>query len=99
MKSWAAIQPPKKPENAMKTFCLTTDFITPPENQGQIVTVSYALAADEEAIIERTHYASDRTTRYDAYSYPENDDGDWAPWNGAPELGDHLGECSISVDE
>lgn len=81
----------------MKTYTPTTIFTTPPENQGQIVTVSYALAADDEAIIESIYDASDRTQGYRAYAYADDDDGDWAPWNGAPALGECLGQCLIAA--
>ena len=70
-------------------------FTTPPQNQGQIVTVSYALADDTEIIIVRTHDAADNTTEYVAYEYPSDDDGDWQPWNYAPELGEEIGPCKV----
>jgi hypothetical protein len=82
----------------MKSYKPTTTFITPPENQGQIVTVSYALAADDELILVRTYDASDRTTSYDAYAYPEECDQDsYDPANGEPELGAYVGQCSVDV--
>jgi len=70
-------------------------FVTPPGNQGQIVDVSYGLDNDAEVIVVRTYDASDRTTIYTAYRYPTDDDGSWAPWNGAPELGDEIGPCFV----
>ena len=73
-------------------------FTTPPENQGQIVTVSYALADDTEIIIVRTHDASDNTTEYWAYELPE-DYKIWDPWNGVPELGDEIGPCTIKEEK
>lgn len=76
----------------MSTYTPTTKFVTPPENQGQIVTHSYAYAA-EGVIIERVHDASDRTTRYYAY---KDDGSEWDPWNGVPALGESLGECQVS---
>lgn len=79
----------------MKIYHITADFVTPPENQGQIVTVSYGLAAENEIIITCTYDASDKTTIYDAYYYPDDDEGKWEPWNGVPEIGEHLGECLI----
>ena len=82
---------------AMITYYPTTKFVTPPENQGQIVIVSYALDADAEVIIKRTHDASNNSIRFDAYSYPDDDSGEWTPWNESPELGTHLGQCKIEA--
>ncbi len=83
----------------MKSYSPTEKFITPPENQGQIVTCSYSLDADAEVIIENIYDASDRTQIYRAYAYPRNDDGTWEPWNGVPELGRSFGECQIRDTE
>jgi hypothetical protein len=63
------------------------------------VTYSYGLAADDEVIIMKVHDASDRSTIYFAYAYPENDDGSWEPWNGTPKLGEELGECEVVSTE
>lgn len=79
----------------MQTYIPTTAFITPPENQGQIVTRSYALDQDELVIIEKIHDGSDGNVTYHAYAYPDSDYGEWDPWNGSPETGDYLGECRI----
>ena len=79
----------------MKKYRVTSAFIVPPENQGQIVEVSYAIAADDEVIIERTLDKSDRTIRYDAYEYPDKE-WEWDPWNGTPSLGEHVGVCAIT---
>lgn len=83
----------------MKTYSPTTGFTTPPENRGQIMTISYALDSDAEVILERIHDASDRSTEYRAYAYPRNDDGSWEPWNCAPKLGRRLGTCAIETEE
>ncbi len=58
----------------MKTYIATSAFLTPPENQGQIVTVSYALDAEAEVILEKIYDASDKSLEYQAYAYPEDDD-------------------------
>ena len=38
------------------------NFVTPPENQGQIVDVSYAIT--EQGVVERRHDRSDGRTSY-----------------------------------
>ena len=81
----------------MKTYTPTERWTTPPENQGQIVTVSYSLDAGAEVILESIYDASDRSQEYRAYAYPCDDDGAWEPWNGAPPLGRYLGLCEIAV--
>lgn len=88
-----------KPKPEMKSYTPTTAFTTPPENRGQILSISYAVAAGDEAIIERLYDRSDRSLEYRAYAYPENDDGEWEPWNGAPELGEYLGQCEIAESD
>ena len=55
-------------------------FCTPPVNQGQIVTVSYAAAYPY--VICCVHDASDGTTTYSAAKMLTDDDGDY--WHGAP---------------
>lgn len=82
----------------MKTYNPTEKWITPPENQGQIVTVSYSLDADAEVILESIFDASDRSQEYRAYAYPDGDDGSWEPWNGIPSLGKYLGPCEMSEE-
>lgn len=62
-------------------------FVTPPENQGQIVLVSYGCDADY--IYERVVDQSDRTTTVRVYEHDE-DDEEWEPHNGAPSLGDQI---------
>jgi hypothetical protein len=79
----------------MKSYSPTDKWITPPENQGQIVSVSYNLDSDAGVILESIYDASDRSQEYRAYSYPDDDDGEWSPWNGTPELGECLGQCTI----
>lgn len=85
-------------QTSMKTYTPTTRWDTPPENQGQILTCSYALDSDAEVILEKIYDASDRTTEYRAYKYPVDDDGEWDPWNGTPELGRALGTCEIEEE-
>jgi hypothetical protein len=78
--------------------CYTVDgWATPPEHQGQIVEVSYGLDADAEVIVERRHDRSDGTMTHTAYAYPDDDDGTWMPWAGAPALGRELGPCHVEV--
>jgi hypothetical protein len=79
----------------VRTYEITTTFITPPECQGQAVERSYALAADDSAIIERVYDGGDGTTTYTAYDYPNDDDGSWEPQNGRPALGRERGECKV----
>jgi hypothetical protein len=66
-------------------------FVTPPENQGQIVIVGYALKGDAEppVVIRRTEdtsLPSDHPDRivYDWARAPEDDEGDY--WNGPPRV-------------
>ena len=61
------------------------NFVTPPENQGQIVIVSYA--CDSNHIYARVHDQSDRSTVVCVYEHPEIDE-DWEPQNGVPSVGD-----------
>jgi hypothetical protein len=56
-------------------------FHTPPENQGQIVEVSYTMI--DGVVIRRTYDQSDRTTEYATSDALDNDEGDY--WNGEPE--------------
>lgn len=77
------------------TYHPTENWVIPPENQGQIVTVSYSLDADAGVILERTYDASDQSEGVVAYHYPRNDDGAWDPWNGTPRLGRCIGKCRI----
>jgi len=74
----------KKIKIAMLPHC---DFVTPPENMGQIVTKSYVWIEGEGEgyIVERIHDSSDNTTDYEIYYAT---DGMFEPWNMAPELGE-----------
>ena len=56
------------------------NWITPPENQGQIVIVSYAGA--DGTVYRQTFDQSDRTAEYHASRALVDDEGDY--WNGAP---------------
>ncbi len=60
-------------------------FVTPPENQGQIVIVSYACDADY--IYARAIDQSDRSVSVSVYEHPETEE-DWGPQNGAPRTGE-----------
>lgn len=73
------------------------EFITPPECGGQIVRVSYGLDADRGAVIVRRQDGGDGRVSYTAYQLPEEWDGEWAPWNGAPTLGEEIGPCGIKA--
>jgi hypothetical protein len=67
-------------------------FITPPRNQGQIVTRSYAIGDDGETIVEECHDGSDGSRTLTAYAAP---DAPFEPWNEVPKLGRRLGPCRI----
>lgn len=81
-----------------KTYRVTQGFSTPPENQGQIVEVSYGYAPKEQVIIERVYDKSDRALSYRAYEDPDPE-ADFDPWNGTPKLGDDLGSCNVVEDD
>lgn len=70
---------------------ITFDFVTPPENGGQIVTVDYA--ATENYILERTRDASTGEETVVAYLWPES--GEFEPQNGRPALGERVGAVVI----
>jgi len=72
-------------------------FITPPENGGQIVTVSYACT--ECYILAKTYDASDRTEKIEAFEWPEDEEGSFGPQNGAPDLGDFAGIAEIYTEK
>lgn len=55
-------------------------FMLPPENQGQIVEIAYALV--EGLVIRRRYDRSDGETRYHASKCLVEDEGDY--WNHAP---------------
>ena len=81
-------------------------FVTPPECQGQIVTLSYSSESfvqlggdygndwDKRVIIEQTFDANDGSMRYDAYE-DGDPNGEFDPWNRAPKLGAHLHRCEV----
>lgn len=69
-------------------------FVTPPENQGQIVLVSYG--CDGDYIYEHVYDQSDRSTTVRVYEHPENDE-EWGPQNGAPNLGEQV--YSFELDD
>jgi len=60
-------------------------YHTPPENQGQIVTVSYA--SDGERVYRRTHDASDGSSVvwwlwWEDVGLPDDVEPQFEPWNG-----------------
>lgn len=67
-------------------------FTTPPENQGQIVLVSYACDAD--FIYESSYDQSDRSTSVRVYEHPSTDCV-WEPWNQVPSTGALVGEVKL----
>lgn len=64
-------------------------WTTPPENGGQIVEVSYALAGD--MVIQRTYDRSDRSETLCAFRLR----GEFEPQNCAPRLGRQIGNVVI----
>lgn len=56
-------------------------FHTPPENQGQIVIVSYTMI--DSTVIRKIYDRRDRSTVYAISEALESDEGDY--WNGAPD--------------
>jgi hypothetical protein len=65
----------------------TLQFTTPPEHQGQMVTISYAVDADNDLLVERTS----RPDGEDTYRTADLTDDSMAdvvvePWNGAPRV-------------
>ena len=58
-------------------------WITPPENQGQIVEVSYSRDCPDGIGYERTLDRSDGSESIRPVRSP--DDCEWEPWNGTPE--------------
>jgi hypothetical protein len=80
-------------------YATHTDFIVPPECQGQIVEYSYATGGESPVvIIERRWDRSDGSVQYEAYE-DGAPDGDFDPWNGAPCLGRSLGPCDVEAAE
>lgn len=59
---------------------MSTHLITPPEDQGQIVVVSYALCYD--VVIQRWLDQSDGQIIWSKSRALKNDEGDY--WNGGP---------------
>lgn len=57
-------------------------FHTPPKNQGQMVTYSYA-SAEDGMVIQRVHDSSIGRTSYYSSKALSNDDGEY--WNQAPK--------------
>jgi hypothetical protein len=63
------------------------NFTTPPRNQGQIVTISYAVDGENEQVVSRSHDASDGTESY-AVTALDNLVGKFEPWNSVPRFSD-----------
>jgi hypothetical protein len=59
-------------------------FTVPPQNQGQIVQVSYGCTPDY--IFKRSLDKSDRTVIVRAYHHPDGDE-EFEPWNDIPCVG------------
>ncbi len=70
-------------------------FVTPPENQGQIVLVSYGCDADY--IYERSYDQSDRSTTIRVYDHAE-EEGDFEPQNGVPSTGELVYSFALSSE-
>lgn len=66
-------------------------WITPPENGGQIVEVSYARAGD--VALRRVYDRSDRQETITAFRF--SDRHEFEPQNGEPALGRKLGRVEI----
>ncbi|MEW6169628.1 MAG: hypothetical protein AB1651_18340 [Pseudomonadota bacterium] len=81
-----------------RTYRPTTDFVAPPEEQGQIVQRSYALDAEAEVILCRETDYSDGSQTIVAFRYPD-DDSEFQPWNVAPSLGRLIGPCIVTQDD
>jgi len=66
-----------------------SDYITPPENQGQIVIVSYA--SDGEGVLRRTvDQSGQRPTLIEHISWDAflDHEPEYEPWNRAPRIPD-----------
>lgn len=74
---------------------ILTPFTTPPENGGQIVTVSYA--GTEEYILRSTSDASEPGPDKIEAFLPAAGETEFEPWNGAPKLGRRIGTVEISA--
>ena len=66
-------------------------FITPPENAGQIVEVSYACT--EDYILQLTEDRSDRSSEIIAYGWPAS--GEFTPQCRVPRLGRKMGAVKL----
>lgn len=72
------------------------NFATPPRNQGQIVTMSYACDGENEQVVCRSHDASDGAESY-AVTPLSNLVGAFEPWNSVPRFAD--GGLWTTVDQ
>lgn len=81
----------------IKEIEIMTDWTIPPERQGQIVEVSFALANSERhdlVVLRRVFDRSDRSENITAHSPAV--DYEWQPWNQTPPLGRRLGRAIIT---
>ena len=70
---------------------LIIPFVTPPENQGQMIEISYSCT--EDYVLRRVIDRSDAAQLIGAYKHV--DDGDFAPHFAAPDLGNFVGLVDI----
>jgi hypothetical protein len=88
-------QPVPSPENAegrRKTMTQIGTFHTPPQNQGQIVEVSYTQI--DGIVVRKTYDQSDRTAVYAIALADADDEGDY--WNDEPHTDDEWREISAA---
>lgn len=89
----------KRKNPAMKTIKINRSeighWITPPENGGQIVEISYARAGD--VAIRRVYDRSDRRETLTAFRF--SDRSEFEPQNCEPKLGRRVGQVEIVEDE
>jgi hypothetical protein len=64
------------------------NFIVPPENQGQIIEISFAIDGENEQVICREFDASDRTTCYSCTPI-DNIQGEYRPYYTRPSFKDN----------
>jgi len=76
-----------------RSVTATNGFVIPPENQGQIVEVSYDVGTHDEKVVVQIYDRSDRSYEYQyGYEVIEKDDEgneiepSFDPQNGAPDL-------------
>jgi len=87
-----------------KTIRLSSEnlgrFYQQPEDAGQIVEVSYALASDHELLVCRSYDRSDRTTSYHCAELDPDGDDTFEPWNGQlPATVGGWDPCEVDDDD